>query len=72
MPGIGGVEMSTHGDTLDKARYMARDIVDGYTTICLRDDEDTREPQDRLPRGTGWDRVHPSSRVGIAGQIRRL
>lgn len=71
-PDVGGAGQGTHGATCDEAREMAQDLIDGYVTVCLRQDEDPMEPQAALPEGEGWEWVYPSQRVSIAWQIRRL
>ncbi len=72
IPDVGGAGQGTHGSTWEEARAMAQDLIDGYLTVCLRQDEDPMEPQQRLHRGSGWEWVYPSQRVALAWQIRRL
>lgn len=72
LPDVGGAGQGTHGATWEEARYMAQDLINGYVSICLRQDEDPMEPQDALPEGDGWEWVYPSQRVSLAWQIRVL
>lgn len=69
-PDVGGAGQGTHGHTWDEARAMAQDLIDGYVTVCLRQDEDPMDPQDALPEGEGWEWVYPSARVSMCWQIR--
>lgn len=69
---IGGAGMATHGSTWDEARVMAKDLVDGYLIICLRDDEDPVNPPRSLPKGNGWEWIYPSTKVSLCWQIRRM
>jgi len=71
LPKVGGAGMATHGSNWEDAREMAQDLIDGYLTICLRDDEDPMEPQQRLPHGEGWEWVYPAAKVSMCWQIRR-
>lgn len=70
-PDVGGAGQGTHGKDWDEARAMAQDLIDGYITVCLRQDEDPMEPQDSLPHGKGWEWVYPSQRVTLAWELRR-
>lgn len=72
VPDIGGAGMATHGTDWNDARDMAQDLIDGYLTICLRDNEDPLVPQEALPSGEGWEWVYPSARVALCWQIRIL
>jgi antitoxin HicB len=72
LPGVGGAGQATQADTLPETREMARDLIDSYITLCLRQDEDPMDPQEALPEGEGWEWVYPSQRVALAWQIRCL
>ena len=71
-PAIGGVGMATHGDSLEHARRMAREVVTGYLKICFREGEEPLTPPQRLPEGDEWDWVYPEVSVALAWRIRQL
>ncbi len=68
VPDLAGGQM-TQGETLEEARYMARDLVTTMLLVRIDAGEELDPPTSgRLP--AGWEWVYPDARIEVAMMVR--